>query len=198
MRILSAYVANLLAEHKFISKDKIEICRYGLENLIVSLLEILSVLIFSIIFNEVMCTMIFLISFISLRRYTGGFHAKTKLGCYIVLLAIYLIFILIIKNMPAKYNLAFEITSVLFTNFMVLKYAPIVNRNKKINKAERKTFQRFGIILTLVSSVFVVLGIVICPHSKGVLSVSAGQLVVSASMLATILSERRCNEWKRL
>ena len=192
MRILSACVADLLAEHKFISKEKVEICRYGLENLITSFLEILSILVLSIIFNNVVCTIIFLASFISLRRYTGGYHASTKLRCYVVLLVIYLIFILIIKHMPAKYDLAFEITSLSFTIFMVFRYAPIVNGNKNINETERKMFRRLGIILALVSSGFIVLGMVICPHNKGVLSVSAGQLVVSTSMLAAIFMKRRC------
>ncbi len=194
MRILSACVADLLAEHKFISKEKVEICRYGLENLITSLLEILSILIVSIIFNNEVCTIIFLASFISLRRYTGGYHANTKLGCYTVLLAIYLIFMLMIKHMPAKYDLAFEITSLSFTIFIVFRYAPIVNGNKNINQIERKTFRRFGIILTIVSSGFVVLGIVIFPHNKGILSISAGQLVVSVSMLAAIIMKRGCKQ----
>lgn len=194
MRILSASVADLLAEYKFISKEKVEICRYGLENLITSLLEILSVLILSIIFNNEVCTIIFLASFISLRRYTGGYHANTKLGCYAVLLAIYLIFMLMIKHMPVEFDLVFEITSLSFTIFMVFRYAPIVNGNKNINQTERKAFRRLGIILTLVSSGFVVLGIVICPHNKGILSISAGQLVVSASMLAAILMKRRCKQ----
>lgn len=193
VNILFDCIADTLIEYDFVDNDKREVFKYGLENLIISMVEILSVFFLSIVFNNTLYTAIFLATFISLRRYTGGYHAKTKYGCYAVFVTIYLIFSMIIKYISEKYISAFEIITLLFSWFAVMKYAPIANENKKINQIERKMFRKFGMILNLVMSGIVVLTIIMFPFSKVVLSIAIGQAVVSISMLVAIQLKRGCD-----
>lgn len=191
MEVLSAYITDLLAEHKFISKNQIEICKYGIENLIISFLEILSVLVLAIFLKNVIYTLFFLASFISLRRYTGGYHANTKKGCYLVFVAVYLIYSVLLRYFPEKHIVVLGTITVFLTLITVLRYAPIVHLNKKVSKTEQKVYRKFAIIITSVLSAMVILGMIVNLHSKIVLSVIAGMLVVSTSMLATLPLKRR-------
>lgn len=191
MEVLSAYITDLLVENEFVSKDKIEVCKYGIENLIATFLEIISVLVLAILFKNVIYTLIFLASLISLRRYTGGYHANTKKGCYIVFVAVYLIYSVLLRYIPEKHSVILGAITIFFTLIMVLCYAPIVHHNKKVSESERKIYRRFAIIITSALSAFIVLGMIVNLHSKIILSVIAGLLVVSVSMLASLPSIRR-------
>lgn len=192
MRNITDHITKELVDNNFVNVEDYEICKYGLENLVISFVEILSVLIISIFFDMVIYTIFFLATLIFLRRYTGGFHARTKSGCYLLFVVVYFAFITIVKYMPIRYSFAFEMLSMLFTNPMVLKYAPIVNGNKSINQLERKKFRRFSIIITIILSGVVSLGMARVPFEKCILSIACGLSSVSITMLVAIIMKRRC------
>lgn len=192
MGALTAYITDLLVEYGFVCTDKKEICKYGLENLVISILEILSILFFAILIGNFLYTLIFIVTIVLIRRYTGGYHAKTKLGCYIILIEIYLFFSMVLKFISPVYIVPLGILVILFLNYMVWKYAPIVNSNKKIDKKEMETYRKFSMTITAVFSVLIVVGFLIDADSKLVLSVILGLLTVSLSMVATLLTKRRC------
>lgn len=93
MNNLSAYITELLVEFNFVSTDNKEICKYGIENLLISVIEITSILIIGSILEKTIPTIIFVATIVILRRYTGGYHANTKIGCYLVFVLSYIIFL---------------------------------------------------------------------------------------------------------
>lgn len=81
---ISEKITNRLIRKKAISHDDREIYEYGLKQLITALTDVVSIVILGIIFRELSGSVIFLIAFMSLRSYSGGYHASTPAKCYVL------------------------------------------------------------------------------------------------------------------
>lgn len=80
-------IASFLAEMGHIQKSDIDICRYGIELFIISVLEVASVLFISLFAGNFIFTAIFLCAFVQVRIYGEGYHADAKLKYYLLFLA---------------------------------------------------------------------------------------------------------------
>lgn len=72
---LAKKITTKFIDHKIIKSDDREIYNYCFETTIVILLSYSLLFILSMIFNEFMSTLIFIISFSSFRKVCGGYHA---------------------------------------------------------------------------------------------------------------------------
>lgn len=189
MKSIANHISQLLCDNKFISSDDIDLCKYALENLFLSLIEILFIIALSLFMGNTLCTILFFTSFIPLRRYTGGYHADTKFGCFLTLIVVYVGFSLVIKYMSLKYYTLFKVVTLFTLWITVLKYAPIVHRNKRASEKQRMYYRKKSIVLSFLLSVLTVMSCLIYSHSKYWLAISLGQLVVSLSMIATVLND---------
>lgn len=98
MQKLAQKTANQLAVQGIIAKKDTAVYRYGLEALYSSLLELLTILFLSFFVGNFLQTILFFAAFIPLRVYAGGYHAKTRLRCYLMSLAVYGVFSILKKE----------------------------------------------------------------------------------------------------
>ena len=89
---------------------------------------------------------VFLILFIPLRRYIGGYHMKTMAACFIgsVILALS---ICIISLYMGKINLLFHALVFVICFIFTLKYGVIDHKNKKISEKEKKEYQKRAVMI---------------------------------------------------
>lgn len=138
-------------------EDSIAYCRYGIEITISSLFNVLLILIIGVLFEYVLLSILFLLIFINMRRYTGGYHASTYLGCNTALCVSYIILCLITKNIvDLSFNAILIISIVLHAVSLgvIALYSPLENENKpltsevkSINHTKSITFE-FLVCLT--------------------------------------------------
>lgn len=190
MKNIASYISAVLSQQGIIKAEDDAVFKYGLEAFAMSVLEILSVLILSLFLSSFIETLMFFVAFVPFRMYAGGYHAETKLRCYLVLLAVYAIFILLIGYMPAKYIMPVEICSMVLTAVMVFTSAPIVNKNKRASENERRVYRKISIVLMLVEFGIIILGMVILPGNIIFFSFSLGQSAVTSSMVAAALQKK--------
>ena len=83
----------------FSKAEKEEIIRYGLDRIkstgIMTLVTLLMGCVFQVIFQSI----IFLVCFIVLRKYAGGYHADTQNRCYVISTVIIAVALLAIRYM---------------------------------------------------------------------------------------------------
>lgn len=82
---LAKSTAYFFVEKQVVKKEDEEVYAYGMELLYSSILNIVLAVIIAVATNTVFPTLAFLITFIILRQYIGGYHAKTHLGCMSIL-----------------------------------------------------------------------------------------------------------------
>ncbi len=139
------------------SEDEYEHYKYGIEITISSLINLLLVFSIGILINKILCSLIFLIIFISLRQLTGGFHAKTYFRCNITMCCSFAIVVLgttILQSLP----LFVFIIHILLSIFIEYKFCPVENVNKPI---EPKCIPKFKIASIIISCFISSIGIII-------------------------------------
>lgn len=141
-------------QNKVIEEEEYNICRYGLEIMLDSAGDITSLLLLGMLFRCTLETGIYLAVFCSLRRYTGGYHAKTRHGCRMATLAGYLLFIMEIK-MFASNIVLFDNTPVVMGIIYIICLgvifciAPIEHCNKPLTEMKKRKNRRGALEETL-------------------------------------------------
>lgn len=109
---------------------------HSIEIIFYDLIIILVTSIIGFITNSFLETCVFNISFMYIRRYTGGYHSQSHLGCITTYLIIFLISIVTIKNIHTI-NMILIIILNSFIGFIIFKYAPLENKNNLLSDKEK-------------------------------------------------------------
>lgn len=187
MKSIAASIAYTLWDQGIIQKEDIDKCRYGLDIFISSALEIVSILIIAAVIGNFLQTLLLFAAFIPLRVYAGGYHADTKLRCYLVSLGVYGIFTIAMRLLSAEIYLIVAVSATFFSMLMILIAAPIIHKNKSVNGIERKYYRKFSIGICSVETAIVLLSAAVFPESRLIVSLAIGQAAVAFSMIAAII-----------
>lgn len=158
MQKLAQKTANQLAVQGIISKKDIAVYCYGLEALYSSLLELLTILFLSLFVGNFWQTMLFFAAFIPLRVYAGGYHAKTRLRCYLMSLAVYGFFSVMLLIIPVAWLLPFAWVGSVLSLFIVWLLAPVAHQNHKISLKSRKMYRKTALMICTIEIFIIVLG----------------------------------------
>lgn len=125
---------------------------YGTELLLSFIISTSIILLIGMLIHRMIKTLIFLAAFILLRRYTGGYHAKTYLRCKIVTVATYLSVVLFSELFhPTLLWLACLGMIGISTILMI---GPIESPNKPLTAEERKKHKFTGLGLFVLVFIF--------------------------------------------
>ncbi len=190
MKNVYAYISEVLAEENIVKKNDVDICKYGLEMFVLSFVEIFFILILSLVVKNFFNTLIFLGFFIPLRIYAGGYHANTKIKCFLVFLVTYALFTTAIQYLPHEFYLKVSVLSIILSILMVLIHSPIINHNKKVFNNEIKMYRKKSILIVMLQSIVIIIGSIVFPSNDLLLSATIGQLTVSISMVAAVIKNK--------
>lgn len=133
-------IAEGLVKNQNITPEDRELCRYGIEQGFWMLLNLATALLLSVWFHRVAEGVLFLILYIPLRRYAGGYHAKTYLKCY-VLSAIMMTAVLWGMGL-GSWNHFFCWICVVAAGIIIFRYAPVADENKPLSREETELYGR--------------------------------------------------------
>lgn len=136
IELLSNNITDFFYYNKIIEENEKEILLYGLQLIISSVIGISLILSFGIIFNKVIETMIFLVTFIIIRMYSGGYHANSYFKCNVTLIIVYLSIIAAISYTPSNLILQVSIILAIMSIYVFLRFAPVDNENKRLKKQQ--------------------------------------------------------------
>lgn len=120
--------------------------------------------------------MIFLLSYIPLRSYAGGYHAKTEQVCFIFS-TLLIIVVEIFFSIFFRFNYVELMGFVMISIFLIVINSPFESEKKSLSNGERKFYKRtVKVVLGLESIV-----ILICVVNK--------QSVIFSGIAAAIFSE---------
>ena len=141
MESLTIKFVNMLINNNIIKKEDAEIYSYGFKELIFIIINIITTIVIGLIFNKVFEVILFMIIYLPIRVYAGGYHARTKLRCYIfsVLMLISVCYILKL-NLLNNYLLIVILT--IISSGIILYLAPVEDKNKPLDKIEIKVYTK--------------------------------------------------------
>lgn len=94
---------HFLLSKEAIAQEDVDVYEYGLYTLYSDILDFAVTLIIAFALRLVPHTVLYYIAFIGLRRYGGGYHASTRLRCFSISIAVWLVslwLILLTSHLP--------------------------------------------------------------------------------------------------
>lgn len=151
---LSKIIADFLLKKDAVSESEIDIYVYGYEMIILSFIDFCIVASIGLIFEELFAMLTFFAVFVSVRIYTGGYHANTVLRCKLVFTMISLSIIFLLK---LKYPLLLYILILSLFMITCIYLAPVENSNKPLDKSEQMKYRKISITLSIIWSAIALL-----------------------------------------
>lgn len=125
--------------------------RYAMELALTTLFQGLLILSLSFVFHVTTESLIYVVTFSSLRLFAGGIHAKTHFRCalfYNIVHFLSIYFILQIKSDTlAGWILLF---SSVIAVVLVFQYAPVASRNKPLSQGEILKYRKISRLIILI------------------------------------------------
>lgn len=148
---LSEMLLKFVLKNIRIEKEMIDIYRYGIELLVSTLINLALITIIGILINDIACSLVFLLGFIPIRSFCGGYHAKSYFKCNIVFSLSFVICCfcsnLMIFAFTKNYLLIIEIALIALSFPSILIFAPVKNTNKIVSSNEAKKYKKISIII---------------------------------------------------
>lgn len=116
------------------------VIEYGIQQMFLIVLNVLTVIILGTLWKELLFSLLFLLWFVMLRPFAGGYHADTKSGCYLLSI-VALNCILAYKSQTwfsiPQYFIVWSISVVL-----ILGLAPVANSSNPLEEKEIKVYKK--------------------------------------------------------
>lgn len=177
---LAQYIAGFLLQNDAIDGKKLDIYIYGFEILISSIINILIALIIGFVFSQAIECVIFLVIFIYMRKYCGGYHAETYLKCNVIF-AINIILVMLIVKESANYPMYVYLLISIICLAAVALFAPIANKYKPIDKEKKKRYRLIAVTLGILFSALAIVAYFFNPHYC--IAIDSALLSVAVSMV---------------
>ncbi len=132
-------IISFLLNHYIIDYNEKEIYEYGLKKLKGILLNVVLTVVAGIVLGLGIESIIFLISYASLRRYAGGYHAPSERSCMLLSMLLVITVLLSVKYISVNYKSLICIAVI--SSIAIYIKAPVESRNKPLNEKERRIYR---------------------------------------------------------
>ena len=192
---LSHRIALFLRDNDIVDDETSQVCQYGFEIIISTLVGFLLVVFLGICFGELSSAILFYILFVGVRLSTGGYHATTHLRCKLLLCVCCSFTILSTILFIDYYNLKVQTVIILLYFFTVLLFSPIEHKNAPLDSFTMKRNRIVSIIVSFILATTIMLGYY--EFKKIAMVSSLTLLVVALLMMLSKFTGRRDFDEKR-
>lgn len=133
---------------RIVNEDEEDIYRFGLECLLLKVVHYSSYIVIGLILKMTIPMLVSAMVLMPLRRKSGGFHARTRMGCYLFSCTIVVVLCLLNKIV---FPLWLSIVILILSNVIVVSFAPVENENRSLDQTERKEFRRQALFILMVA-----------------------------------------------
>lgn len=124
-----------------------EIYRYGYILFINLIINILSAILIGVILSEFVSVIVFLLSYIPLRTYAGGFHSVSNTRCFLISNMLIIIMCILVKcKFIVQYGFILVLVGLFLSGIIIIKNAPIQCSNKPLSICEIDKYRNCSIL----------------------------------------------------
>ena len=147
---ISCGITEVLVDRKYILDEQRAIYEYHTLMLIEKMITVVSILIISLIMNVFMQTVVVGVSFLSLRKRTGGFHANTFLRCYMLSLIIYITSIKVLYPMLEQVSISAILIITVCSGVIIFFIGTVNHPNLGLEESELNTSKKMARMIVVV------------------------------------------------
>lgn len=190
---ISKHITDFLLLENRISLEDIDVYKYGVELVISSGITFLITILCGLLLSNLFNAILFYLSLISLRHFTGGYHSNSYLKCnvvFVVVITACLIINRVLDFSCIKYYVLMVMT--VCSIFIILIHSPIENTNKRIMINEKRKY-KFLSLLTLLFHILVFVILMIMGFNSQIIII-ADFAVAIAMIIGFYENRRRCKQ----
>ena len=184
MQRLAQGTAERLVAQGIIREEDAPIYRYGLEAMYSSLLELLSILALAALIGNFWQMVLFFAAFIPLRLYAGGYHASTRLRCFLTSLVVYAAFTIMLEIVPVAWFVPLAFIGGAVSFLIIWLFAPVIHQNHRSGLKHQVRFRRISIRICVVEVSAIIVGQILWSESALFFVALLGLLAETLSILA--------------
>ena len=158
LKFLSEDLTLILLKNKIIEIEDRDIYIYGLEIILSTIVTTLILLFTGIILNKLILTLVFILVFMILRPYSGGYHAEKFMGCFFISFGIYIIEIITTLLIAEKYKITLGILFALVSTILIFIFSPVENSNNPLTLEEKRKYKKKSRVIILAILTFILIG----------------------------------------
>lgn len=150
IKLISSKVARILCEDEK-HTDNYELYEYAIYIILSSAFHMATVIVLGLVFNLLTESLVFYLSFIVIRKFAGGYHAKTPVRCYLFSFASNIIILCLVKWL-SSINTLFIFIFIIFELLcvvLILLISPLDTENNPLNGQEKKMYRMLTSIITI-------------------------------------------------
>jgi len=132
-------VDSLIANGAVPSEDR-ELYEFGIRQGSLMVINLVTALLIGMFMGMILQCIVFMLAYIPIRTYAGGYHASTQLRCYLLSIPFILVALIGIRLIP--WNVYICLGTLFFIGLVVYKLAPVEHVNRPFSKTEFKVFRK--------------------------------------------------------
>ena len=187
---LSKKVSFYFSQNKMIESNDREVFEYSFEVLFSTFVNFGAIAVIAFLTNSVSVTALYLLGFIPMRLIAGGYHAKTHLRCFVLLLVNYSLFLSIVRLVPMEIANFTALIVLAGSIILILILAPVADQNKPLSENEYRRNKAISQISVSIYAVLLVLIISFGNDSRIALPIVLGLFSVALSLLSSVIRDR--------
>ncbi len=166
-----------------IAEDERELYLYAYQALIAQAMSWTSLILIGAMFHSFWGALIYMIFFIPLRTFAGGFHQNNYMRCYLTSLIIFLLVVVVVAY--AAEAIPMWAACVLFAAsvFTIFQLAPVADPNKPLDQHEKTKYKKMTQMILAIETAAVVLSVIINIPMRLLLLAMAAPLTVAILLL---------------
>ncbi|WP_349673484.1 accessory gene regulator B family protein [Lacrimispora sp.] len=163
---ISEDIVSWQIKKNLLKDDQRALYLYAYEILLSQIINIVVAVLIAVIMRAPMPVFVFLASYIPLRSYCGGYHARTNGVCTVVSAILILIVCLLEKYIVGTAALILPIAVFLISGILIFIFAPVPDRNKLLDEEEtiryRSKSRQFWLMEVIVGAIFWFVNMRVC------------------------------------
>lgn len=144
---LAAKISSKMLQRGIILDEMFDIYVYGFELVLSFLFGVAVMLFIGIVSNRIFHTLIFLVVFVTLRSFTGGYHANSYGVCFMVTISIFVVTLLLAEYIHISWWYYWFLLSIGFPIIYIV--APVEHYNKPLEINDKARSKIISIVLFL-------------------------------------------------
>lgn len=142
---ISESITDFLISKEVIEREEADIYVYGYETLLSGVIDFAIVTAIGCLTGHLLNALVFFIMFVSVRMYSGGYHAQTYGKCKLTMV---LLLLAVLGISMVKLPLSAVCLLLILLLITVWFRAPVENTNKPLDALEKKKYRRISVILS--------------------------------------------------
>ena len=149
----ASYVTQILIDSGVIEEENCEVYHFGLEMAFAMFLNLITTIMIGLLFRMLLESIVFLLLFIPLRSYAGGFHASNHFKCYWLSQFSVIAVLCLVQHFKYFVISPFGISVAATCVVIIFSCSPIPDLNRLYDEIEIYVFRKRARIVLLIELV---------------------------------------------